>query len=30
VRDRFSVQAVPVEEMVDYRRVQSGIKQFKD
>lgn len=30
VRDRFSVQAVPVEELPDYRRVQGGIKQFKD
>jgi len=30
VRNLFSVQAVPDEELVDYRRVQSGIKQFKD
>jgi prepilin-type N-terminal cleavage/methylation domain-containing protein/prepilin-type processing-associated H-X9-DG protein len=30
VRARFAAQPVPDDELADYRRVQSGIKQFKD
>lgn len=30
VRAQFAVQSVPANELGDYRRVQGGIKQFKD
>ncbi len=30
VRARFAAQPVPDQELADYRRVQGGIKQFKD